>query len=106
MEEANATKAEWHDWVGELFEPVFGATIEDLVAHEEEPKNKPKVKHISVYDPDAIRKVYQKVHMMTKLDEEMREQRRRQERKQISREKGIVQEPGIHNLHKCSYIHA
>ena len=36
-------KGEWHDWVGELFEPVFGATIDDLVAHEEEPDNKPKV---------------------------------------------------------------
>ena len=41
---ANTEKnGEWHDWVGELFEPVFGATIDDLVAHEEEPDNKPKV---------------------------------------------------------------
>lgn len=50
-------KAEWHDWVGELFEPAFCSTIEDLVAHEEEPKNKPQVKHISVHDPEAIQKV-------------------------------------------------
>ncbi|XP_045200205.2 cingulin-like [Mercenaria mercenaria] len=76
-----AAKAEWHDWVGELFEPAFGATIEDLVAHEEEPKNKPRVKHISVHDPEAVRKVYEKVHMMTVLDEEMRRQQKEQRTK-------------------------
>lgn len=86
-------KAEWHDWVGELFEPVFGATIDDLVAHEEEPDNKPKIKHVSVYDPDAVRKVYEKVHMMTKLDEEMREQRRRQARRQEAGEKPVSEIP-------------
>ena len=43
MANTQTVKGEWHDWVGELFEPVFGATIDDLVAHEEEPDNKPKV---------------------------------------------------------------
>ena len=43
MANTQTVKKEWHDWVGELFEPVFGATIDDLVAHEEEPDNKPKV---------------------------------------------------------------
>ena len=43
MANTETGKGEWHDWVGELFEPVFGATIDDLVAHEEEPDNKPKV---------------------------------------------------------------
>lgn len=71
-------KAEWHDWVGELFEPTFGATIEDLVAHDEDPENKPRVKHISVHDPDAVRKVYEKVHMMTVLEEEMKRQKAQQ----------------------------
>lgn len=86
-------KAEWHDWVGELFEPVFGATIDDLVAHEEEPDNKPKIRHISVHDPDAVRKVYEKVHMMTKLDEEMREQRRRQAMRHEAGEKQVPEIP-------------
>ncbi|XP_052217807.1 probable inactive protein kinase DDB_G0270444 [Dreissena polymorpha] len=67
---------EWKDWVGELFEPAFGATIEDLVAGEDEPKNKPRVKHMSVHDPEAIRKVYERVHMMAILDEEMRAQKK------------------------------
>lgn len=58
---SSTTKGEWHDWVGELFEPAFGATIDDLVAHEEEAKNKPRVKHISVYDPEAVRKVHNKI---------------------------------------------
>lgn len=78
-----ASKTSWHDWVGELFKPAFGATIEDLVAHEEEPKNKPRVKHISVHDPEAVQQVYQRVHMMTVLDEEMRKQRREQGAKSV-----------------------
>ncbi|KAL4219766.1 hypothetical protein ACF0H5_020179 [Mactra antiquata] len=72
---------QWHDWVGDLFEPTFGATIDDLVAHEEDADNKPRIKHISVHNPEAIRQVYEKVHMMTVLDEQMREQRRRQKTK-------------------------
>jgi len=48
---------QWHDWVGELFEPVFGQTVDDLVAGEDEPKHKPAVKHISVHDPEAVKKV-------------------------------------------------
>ncbi|XP_052784734.1 uncharacterized protein PF3D7_1120000-like [Mya arenaria] len=67
---------EWKDWVGELFEPIYGATIDDLVAGEKEAENKPRVKHISVHDPEAVRKVYERVHMMTLLDEEMRAQKR------------------------------
>lgn len=50
-------KKGWHDWVEELFEPEFCATIDDLVAHEEDPDNKPRIKHISSHDPEAIRKV-------------------------------------------------
>ena len=57
MSGTDAMGGQWHDWVGELFEPAFCATIEDLVAHEEELKNKPKVKHISVHDPEAVRRV-------------------------------------------------
>ena len=95
----NNTKTDWHDWVGELFEPAFGATIEDLVAHEEEPQNKPRVKHVSVHDPDAIRKVYQKVHSMMKLDEEMRLQRNRQAKKQPPLERDSnIHEQGIQFL--------
>ncbi|XP_060563348.1 coiled-coil domain-containing protein 160 homolog isoform X2 [Ruditapes philippinarum] len=81
MDTDKKPQAEWHDWVGDLFEPVFGATIEDLVSHEEDPKNKPRVKHISVHDPEAVRKVYEKVHMMTVLDEEMRKQQREERTK-------------------------
>ena len=57
MDQQSGAKEVWHDWVGELFEPVFGATIEDLVSHEPEPKNKPRVKHVSIHDPEAVRKV-------------------------------------------------
>lgn len=95
MTNQQTTKGEWHDWVGELFEPVFGATIDDLVAHEEEPDNKPKVKHISVYDPDAVRRVYEKVQVMTKLDEEMRRQQSRQAKKQATEARQIPKEQGI-----------
>ena len=57
MASGGGGKAEWHDWVGDLFEPAFCATIDDLVAHEQDPDNKPRVKHLSVHDPEAIRKV-------------------------------------------------
>lgn len=83
--------AEWHDWVGELFEPAFAATIEDLVAHEEEPRNKPRIKHVSVYDPDAIRKVYEKVHMMTVLEEEMKKEQQRRKSSPVSAMKPKVE---------------
>lgn len=80
----------WHDWVGELFEPIYGQTIEDLVAHEEDHSNKPKIKHISVHDPEAIRQVYQKVHMMTKLEEEIRLEKQLQGLREKHRETGSV----------------
>lgn len=90
---SSTTKGEWHDWVGELFEPAFGATIDDLVAHEEEAKNKPRVKHISVYDPEAVRKVYERVHMMTVLDEEMRRQKAEQRTKPTLKHSTDTREP-------------
>ena len=55
MANTETGKGEWHDWVGELFEPVFGATIEDLVAHEEEPDNKPKVCQQGLFSGEICR---------------------------------------------------
>ncbi|KAL3847670.1 hypothetical protein ACJMK2_018570 [Sinanodonta woodiana] len=82
MNDPEQTKQEWHDWVGELFEPHFGVTVESLlnkaIPANEESAIQSKVHYVAPFDADAIRNVYRKVHIMTVLDEEMRTQKWRQ----------------------------
>ncbi|KAK3589679.1 hypothetical protein CHS0354_015185 [Potamilus streckersoni] len=79
MNEPEQFKQEWHDWVGELFEPHFGITVESLLNKDthvnEESAIQSKVHYVAPFDADAIRNVYRKVHMMTVLDEEMKTQK-------------------------------
>ena len=67
--------SEWNDWVAELFAPSFDITVKDVLEDKtDDAEIKSKIKRVSAFDPEAIKKVYERVHMMTVLDEEMRRQ--------------------------------
>lgn len=71
-------KGEWNDWVGDLFSPAVDVTVKDLLGEdekeEEETVIQSKIKHVSAFDPDAIRRVYERVHLMSVMDDEMKAQ--------------------------------
>ncbi|XP_069104755.1 coiled-coil domain-containing protein 160 homolog [Argopecten irradians] len=70
-------RKEWNDWVGELFAPAVDVSVKDLLGEktpEEETVIKAKIKHVSSFDPEAIRKVYERVRLMSVMDDEMKSQ--------------------------------
>ncbi|XP_060080358.1 myosin-4-like isoform X2 [Ylistrum balloti] len=78
---------EWTDWVGELFPPAVDVTVKDLLGEktpEEETVIKARIKHVSAFNPEAIRQVYERVHLMSVMDEEMKSQQRLKTEKQAT----------------------
>ncbi|XP_033760501.1 myosin-8-like isoform X2 [Pecten maximus] len=77
MKEMATQQEEWNDWVGELFAPAVDVTVKDLLGEktpEEETVIKARIKHVSAFDPEAIRKVYERVRLMSVMDDEMKAQ--------------------------------
>ncbi|XP_021351519.1 rho-associated protein kinase 2-like [Mizuhopecten yessoensis] len=78
MKEMATQQKEWNDWVGELFAPAVDVTVKDLLGEktpEEETVIKSRIKHVSAFDPEAVRRVYERVHLMSVMDEEMKAQK-------------------------------
>ena len=79
MENRKQTE-EWHDWVADLFSPSIDVGVEAIL-HGIDKDNavKSKIKRVSALDPEGVKKIYEKVHMMTVLDREMKERAARGE---------------------------
>ncbi|XP_061183318.1 major antigen-like [Saccostrea echinata] len=64
---------EWHDWVEELFSPSLNLEREAIMEGvNKDSAVKSKIKRISVLDPETVREVYEKVHMMSMMNDEMK----------------------------------
>lgn len=64
---------EWHDWVEELFSPSLNLEKEAIMEGvNKETAVKSKIKRISMLDPETVREVYERVHMMSMMNDEMK----------------------------------
>ena len=64
---------EWHDWVEELFSPSLDLEKETIMEGvKKEGVVRSKIKRISMLDPETVREVYERVHMMSVMNEEMK----------------------------------
>ena len=72
-------------WIGELFQPTFNFTVDDILAGKaEDVEIKSKIKLARAFDPEAIHEVYEKVRVMTALDEELKQQTLKREQQGTS----------------------
>ena len=62
------------DWILELFAPTY-AHAADVLEGKHEEEDTPRVKIVSAFDPQSIKDVYDRVHMMIKMDEELKKQK-------------------------------
>jgi hypothetical protein len=60
------------DWILELFAPH--ASVVDILADQNKPKeDEPRrIKIVSAFDPQSIKNIYERVHMMLKIDSEVK----------------------------------
>jgi hypothetical protein len=64
---------EWHDWVDELFSPSLNLEKESVMEGvHKDGVVKSRIKRVSVLDPETVREVYERVHMMSVMNEEMK----------------------------------
>ncbi|XP_041347340.1 sodium channel and clathrin linker 1-like isoform X2 [Gigantopelta aegis] len=60
-------------WIGELFQPSYNFTVDDILAGKaEDVEIKSKIKLARAFDPAAIHEVYEKVRVMTAIDDELK----------------------------------
>lgn len=59
------------DWILELFAPSY-ASVSDALEINTIKNEESKVKFVSAYDPQSIKNVYERVHMMLALDAELK----------------------------------
>ena len=77
-------------WVEELFPPAFGIELEDIIQETQAEPKKTNVYElaatpISRFDLSTIRNVYERVWLMTALEEEEEERRKEREEACIKR---------------------
>lgn len=63
------------DWILELFAPTYINAADVLEGKHEVVEEAPRLKIVSAFDPQSIKEVYDRVHMMIKMDEELKKQK-------------------------------
>ncbi|XP_048747603.2 uncharacterized protein LOC125659853 [Ostrea edulis] len=64
---------EWHDWVNEIFSPALNLEKESIMEGvNKDGVVKSKIKRVSVLDPETVQEVYERVHMMSVMNDEMK----------------------------------
>ncbi|KAK3096178.1 hypothetical protein FSP39_024085 [Pinctada imbricata] len=92
----------WNDWVGDLFAPTIDLGVEDILQGvDKDNAVKSKIKRVSVLDPERVKEIYERVHMMTVLDKEMKE---KQTEKAEGKASSTVTESKDHPVEKASKV--
>lgn len=63
------------DWILELFAPSYARAADVLEGKHEVKEEGPRIKVVSALDPQSIHNVYERVHMMIKMDEELKKEK-------------------------------
>ncbi|KAK7090330.1 coiled-coil domain-containing protein 160-like isoform X2 [Littorina saxatilis] len=63
------------DWILELFSPTYANAAAVLDGKHEVTEEGPRIKMVSAFDPQSIKNVYERVHMMIKLEEELKKEK-------------------------------
>lgn len=62
------------DWILDLFAPSFATAADVLEGRKDCEVKESKIRYVSAFDPESLTKVYERVHMMLKMDEELKSQ--------------------------------
>ena len=60
------------DWILDLFSPSYAHAADVFEGKHEVKEEGRKIKVVSAFDPESIKNVYERVHMMLKMDEEVK----------------------------------
>ncbi|KAK7484881.1 hypothetical protein BaRGS_00023924 [Batillaria attramentaria] len=100
------------DWILELFSPTYINAADALAGKDGSPANEVrKVRYVSACDPESIKTVYERVHMMLKLDKELKREEKDARKGTTSSKKGVgedrqidLRDSGIWNSEELSVL--